>query len=56
MKQPEIGMEFVRTHKLKMTPQRPVLNTTSMVPHDLPVSTYKSLANVMPGSRFVKKT
>lgn len=56
MKQPEIGMRAVTTHKLKMSPQSPVLNTTSMVPHDLPVSTYKSLAKVMPGSRFVKKT
>ena len=38
-----------------ITPTRPVLNTTSIVPHDWPVSTYKSLANVIPGSMFVKK-
>jgi hypothetical protein len=38
-----------------MRPQSPVLNTTSMVPHDLPVNVYKSLAKVIPGRRFVKK-
>ena len=45
-----------RTYREKMMPQRPVLKTTSIVPQFLPVSTYKSLANVIPGRRLVKKT
>lgn len=44
------------TYRENMTPQSPVLNTTSMVPQLFPVKTYKSLANVMPGKRFVKNT
>ena len=47
---------IVRTHKLNMTPQSPVLKTTSIVPQDFPVSTYRSLAKVIPGSKLVKKT
>ena len=43
-------------HKLKMTPHNPVLKTTSIVPQVSPVKTYRSLANVIPGNRFVKKT
>ena len=48
--------EAISTHMLNITPQSPVLNTTSIVPHDFPVSTYRSLAKVMPGKRLVKKT
>lgn len=44
------------TYRENITPQSPVLNTTSIVPQLFPVKTYKSLANVMPGKRFVKKT
>lgn len=44
------------THMENMSPHNPVLNTTSIVPHVCPVSTYKSLANVIPGRMFVKKT
>lgn len=44
------------THRENARPQRPVLKTTSIVPQDLPVSTCRSLANVMPGKMLVKKT
>lgn len=44
------------TYRENITPHIPVLNTTSIVPQLFPVKTYKSLANVMPGRRFVKKT
>lgn len=44
------------TYKEKIIPQMAVLNTTSMVPQFAPVKTYRSLANVMPGNRLVKKT
>lgn len=42
--------------RLKTTPHKPVLKTTSMVPQLCPVNTYRSDAKVIPGSRFVKKT
>lgn len=44
------------TYRANIIPQSPVLKTTSMVPHDFPVRTYKSLAKVMPGRMLVKKT
>lgn len=44
------------TYKLKIMPHKPVLNTTSIVPQVMPVNTYKSLANVIPGKIFVKNT
>jgi len=40
----------------KTMPHSPVLRTTSIVPQFLPVSTMRSLANVIPGRRLVKKT
>ena len=43
------------TYTEKINPQSPVLNTTSIVPQDLPVRVYKSLANVIPGRMLVKK-
>lgn len=43
------------TYTEKINPQSPVLNTTSIVPHDLPVRVYRSLANVIPGRMLVKK-
>lgn len=49
-------MENFVPYNEKMIPQSPVLKTTSMVPQLLPVKTYKSLANVIPGKRLVKKT
>lgn len=49
-------MPMAKTHRENIIPQRPVLKTTSMVPHDFPVRTYKSLAKVMPGRMLVKKT
>jgi hypothetical protein len=42
--------------KENIMPQRPVLSTTSIVPQLAPVKTKRSLANVIPGSRLVKKT
>jgi hypothetical protein len=44
------------TDSENMIPHNPVLKTTSMVPQVIPVSTYKSLAKVIPGSMFVKNT
>jgi hypothetical protein len=43
-------------YREKIVPHNPVLKTTSIVPQLLPVRTYRSLANVIPGKRFVKKT
>jgi hypothetical protein len=51
------GFESVKiTYREKIVPHNPVLKTTSIVPQLLPVRTYRSLANVIPGRRFVKKT
>lgn len=55
-KQCNINVESTETYKEKIIPQSPVLKTTSMVPQFLPVRTYRSLANVIPGNKFVKNT
>ena len=43
------------TYRENIIPHNPVLKTTSMVPQFCPVRTKRSLANVMPGKRLVKK-
>lgn len=50
------NLDVDKPYSEKMMPHRPVLNTTSIVPQFCPVRTYRSLAKVMPGRRFVKKT
>ncbi len=44
------------TYTANQIPHKPVLKTTSIVPQFFPVNTQRSLAKVIPGSRFVKKT
>jgi len=46
----------VSTYSENIFPHNPAPNTTSIVPYFILVKTYKSLANIIPGRKLVKKT